>query len=71
MLISGLRTRRTHCVERTISIIAMSHVGSVQPHVLKLSLVGVHVRTHVNDGLAHVSVDDHVSQVIDMEMSNQ
>ena len=39
--------------------------------ILKSSLVGVHVRTHVNDGLAHVSVDDHVSQVIDMEMSNQ
>lgn len=39
--------------------------------ILKLSLVGVHVRTHVNNGLAHVSVDDHVSQVIDMEMSNQ
>ena len=39
--------------------------------ILKLSLVEVHVWTHVNNGLAHVSVDDHVSQVIDMEMSNQ
>ena len=39
--------------------------------ILKWSLVGVHVRTHVNDGLAHVSVDDHVSLVIDIEMSNQ
>lgn len=39
--------------------------------ILNMSLVGVHVRTHMNIRLAHVLVDDYVSQVIDMEMSNQ
>ena len=39
--------------------------------IKELSLVGVHVRTHVNIRLAHRLVDDYVSQVIDMEMSNQ
>ena len=39
--------------------------------ILNMSLVGVHVRTHLNIRLAHVLVDDYVSQVIDMEMSNQ
>ena len=38
--------------------------------ILKLSLVGVHVRTHMNIRLAHVLVNDYVSQVMDMEMSN-
>ena len=38
--------------------------------ILNMSLVGVHVRTHLNIRLAHVLVDDYVSQVIDMEMSN-
>jgi hypothetical protein len=38
--------------------------------ILKLFLVGVHVWTHMNIRLAHVLVDDSVSQVIDMEMSN-
>ena len=38
--------------------------------ILKLSLVGVHVRTHMNIRLAHVLVDDYVSQVMDMEMLN-
>ena len=37
--------------------------------ILNMSLVGVHVRTHLNIRLAHVLVDDYVSQVIDMEMS--
>ena len=36
----------------------------------KIFLVGVHVRTHMNIRLAHVLVDDYVSQVMDMEMSN-
>ena len=39
--------------------------------ILNLSLVGVHVRTNLNIRLAHVLVDDYVSQVIDMEMLNQ
>jgi hypothetical protein len=38
--------------------------------ILKLSLIGVRVRTHMNIRLAHVLVDDYVSQVIDIEMSN-
>ena len=38
--------------------------------ILKLSLVGVNVRTHMNIRLAHVLVDDYVSQVMDMEMLN-
>ena len=36
--------------------------------ILKLSLVGVNVRTHMR--LVHVLADDYVSQVMDMEMSN-
>ena len=36
--------------------------------ILKLSLVGVRVRTHMNIRPAHVLVDDYVSQVMDMEM---
>ena len=38
--------------------------------ILKMFLVGVHVRKYMNIRLAHVLVDDYVSQVIDMEMSN-
>jgi len=38
--------------------------------IVKLFLVGVHVRTHIDIRLAHVLVDDYVSQVMDMEMSN-
>jgi hypothetical protein len=38
--------------------------------ILKLFLVGVHVWTHMNIRLAHVLVDNCVSQVMDMEMSN-
>jgi len=38
--------------------------------ILKLSLIRVHMRTHMNTRLAHVLVDDYVSQVIDIEMSN-
>jgi hypothetical protein len=38
--------------------------------ILKLFLVGVHVWTHMNIRLAYVLVDDCVSQVIDMELSN-
>ena len=38
--------------------------------ILKIFLVGVHAKTHMNIRLAHVLVDDYVSQVIDMEMSN-
>ena len=34
--------------------------------ILKLFLVGVHVRTHMDIRLAHVLVDDYVSQVMDM-----
>ena len=39
--------------------------------ILKLSLIGVRVRIHANIRSAHVLVDDYVSQVMDMEMSNQ
>ena len=39
--------------------------------ILNWSLVGFHVRTHMNIRLAHVLVDDYVSQVMDMGMSNQ
>jgi hypothetical protein len=38
--------------------------------ILKLSLIGVHVKTHMNIRSANVLVDDYVSQVIDIEMSN-
>ena len=38
--------------------------------ILKLSLVRVRVTIHMNIRLAHVLVDDFVSQVIDIEMSN-
>ena len=38
--------------------------------ILKMFLVGVHVRTRMNIRLAHVLVDDYVSQVMDMEMAN-
>ena len=38
--------------------------------MLKMFLVGVHVRTHLNIRLAYVLVDDYVSQVMNMEMSN-
>ena len=38
--------------------------------ILKIFLVGVYVRTHMNIRLAHVLVDDYVSQVMDMGMSN-
>jgi len=38
--------------------------------ILKLSLINVCVRTYMNIRLAHVLVDDYVSQVIDIEMSN-
>ena len=38
--------------------------------ILNMSLVGVHVRTHLNIRLAHVFVHDKFSQVMDMEMSN-
>jgi hypothetical protein len=38
--------------------------------ILKFFLVGVHVWTHMNIRLGYVLVDDCVSQVIDMEMSN-
>ena len=34
--------------------------------ILKLFLVGVYVRTHMDIRLAHVLVDDFVSQVMDM-----
>ena len=34
--------------------------------ILKLFIVGVHVRTHMDIRLAHVLVDDYVSQVMDM-----
>ena len=33
-------------------------------------LVGVHTKTHMNIRLAHVLVDDYVSHIMDMEMSN-
>ena len=38
--------------------------------ILKMFLVGVHVRKYMNIRLAHVLVDDYASQVMDMEMSN-
>jgi hypothetical protein len=38
--------------------------------ILKLFLVGVHVWTCMNFRQAHVLVDDCISQIIDMEMSN-
>jgi hypothetical protein len=38
--------------------------------ILKMFLVRVHARTQINIRLAYVLVDDYVSQVIDMEMSN-
>jgi len=38
--------------------------------LLKLSLIRVHVRIHMNIRLAYVLVDDFASQVIDIEMSN-
>jgi len=34
--------------------------------ILKLFLVGLHVRTHMDIRLAYVLVDDYVSQVMDM-----
>jgi hypothetical protein len=36
----------------------------------KMFLAGVHARTHMNIKLAHVLVDDYVSQVMDIETSN-
>jgi len=36
----------------------------------KIFLIGVHAWTHMNIRLAHVLIDDNVSQVMDMEMSN-
>ena len=39
--------------------------------ILKLFLVGVHVRTHMNIRLAHVLVDDYISKVMNVEISNQ
>ena len=38
--------------------------------ILKMFLVGLHVRTNMNIRLAHVLVDDYVSQIMDMGMSN-
>ena len=38
--------------------------------IINMSLVGVHVRTHLNVRLAHVLVDGYVSQVIDMVISS-
>jgi len=38
--------------------------------ILKLFMIRVRVRIHMNIRLAHVLVDDFVSQVIDIEMSN-
>ena len=38
--------------------------------ILKMFLVGVHVRTHMNIRLVYVLVADYVSQVMDMEISN-
>ena len=38
--------------------------------ILKMFLVGVHAWTQMNIRLAHILVDDYVSQVMDMEMSN-
>ena len=34
--------------------------------ILKLFLVGVHVRTHIDIRLAHVLVDDYISLVMDI-----
>ena len=36
----------------------------------KIFLIGVHAWTHMNIRLAHVLIDDNVSQIMDMEMSN-
>ena len=36
--------------------------------ILKMFLVGVHAKTHMNIRLPHVLVNDYVSQVMDMEM---
>ena len=38
--------------------------------ILKMFIVGVHERRRINIRLAHVLVDDYVSQVMDMRMSN-
>jgi len=38
--------------------------------ILKMFLVGVHERTRMNIRLAYVLVDDYVSQVMDIKMSN-
>jgi len=38
--------------------------------ILKLSLISFRVRIHMNIRLAYVLVEDIVSQVIDIEMSN-
>ena len=38
--------------------------------IIKMFLVGVHALTHMNIRLAHILVDDYVSQVMDMEISN-
>ena len=38
--------------------------------ILELSLIIVHVSTHMNIRLAHVLVDDYVSQVMDIEMTD-
>ena len=38
--------------------------------ILKMFLVGVHIWTHMNIRIAHVLVDDYVSQIMDMGMSN-
>jgi len=38
--------------------------------IIKLSLVRVRVRTHMNIRSVHVLIDDYVSQVINIEMSN-
>lgn len=38
--------------------------------ILELSLITVPMRTHMNISLAHVLVDDYISQVIDIKMSN-
>ena len=38
--------------------------------ILKLFVIRVRVRIHMKIRLAHVLVDDFVSQVIDIEMSN-
>jgi hypothetical protein len=39
--------------------------------IIKLFLVGLHVRTRMNIRLAHVLVNDYILQVIDMEIINQ